>query len=266
MILAVHIGNSTSKVGFLEGERRVMARVSIHKGMTADDVMLLLHTLADLKQTSLEVDGTILSSVSPTLTGVFAQGIEQLTGVRPLIVGPGVKTGLNIKINDPSELGADLVCMSAGAIAKYPTPVLLLHVGNATTVSYVNENNCFIGTIIAAGLRRMQDSLVRYADLLNPVHLESPAKLLGTDSTESIQSGLIYGSAAMLDGLCDRVREQVEVKTTVITGDHASVLAPHCKTEMVYDETLLFDGMVAILERQERQKKGRGQCTVNSEQ
>ena len=252
MILAVHIGNSTIKVGFLDGEQRIMSRTSIHKGMTVDDAMLLLHTIAKLKQASLEVDGAILSSVSPTLTHVFAQAIEQMTGVRPLIVGPGVKTGLNIKINDPSELGADLVCMSAGAIAKYPTPVLLLHVGNATTISYVNENNCFIGTIIAAGLRRMLDSLVRYADLLNPVNLDAPSKLFGTDSAESIQSGLIYGSAALLDGLCDRVFEQYEVATTVITGDHASELKPHCRTEMILDDTLMFDGMVAILERQKK--------------
>ena len=255
MVLAIHIGNTTAKFGFLTEGGCIMGRVSIHKGMTVDDAVIQLRQIADIKGVSGSVDEAVLSSVSPALTPLYAEAVEALYDVRPLVVGPGVKTGLNIKINDPSELGADLVCMSVGVLVKYPLPSVLIHVGNATTLSYLDAAGSFTGAIITAGLRRMLDSLVSSADLLNPVVLAPPAKLFGTDSAESIRSGILYGAAAMIDGLHARICDSHPVASTVMTGDFALTVQPYCHTQMIHDELLMFDGMAAILERHKRMTK-----------
>jgi len=252
VILAVHIGNSLLEIGFFDRPQWTISRLSAHRGMTADDALLALHALSAMRGAPVSIEEAILSSVSPGLTPVLCEAIERYAGLRPLVVGPGVKTGLNIKINDPSELGADLVCLSAGVLAKYRPPILLVQAGSATTLSYLDAQGGFLGTIITAGTRHMLDSLVRHADLLNPVALRPPAKLLGTDSVESMQSGVLLGCAEMIDGLSRRIMAQHPVETAVMTGALADTLLPHCRTAFVKDDTLLFDGMAAILERQRK--------------
>jgi len=256
MVLTINISNFTMTVGFYESQdARQVSQVSIQKTMTADDLAIKLQAVARLYGVEAAPCGAILSSVSPQLTETVSLALEKLWHIRPYVVGPGLKTGLNIKINDPSQLGADLVCMAAGVVARYPLPALLVHLGDVTTLSYIDEKKSFAGTAICVGLRGMMDSIVENADLLTPVSFKAPGRLIGTDTEESIQSGVLYGMASLLDGMKARMSEEKEIRTVVATGGMAPTVLPHCSTDMVHDATLLTDGMYCIYLRQKTAAK-----------
>lgn len=251
MVLTINISNFTMTVGFYESQTvRRVSQVSIQKTMTIDDFAIKLQAVACLYGVDAAPCGAILSSVSPQLTETVSLALEKLWQIRLYVVGPGLKTGLNIKINDPSQLGADLVCMAAGIVARYPLPALLVHLGDVTTLSYIDEKKCFAGTVICPGLRGLMDSIVENADLLTPVSFRAPAHLIGTDTEESIQSGVVYGMASLLDGMKERIAAEREIRTVVATGGMAPAVLPYCHTQMLHDPTLLTDGMYCIYLRQ----------------
>lgn len=257
MVLTLSISSFTMTVGFYQaGGDSEIFKVSIHKRMTADDFYFHLTHLAGLGALQGPIEGAIVASVAPRLTGLAAQAAERLCGVRPYIIGPGIKTGIDIKINDPGQLGADLVAMAAGVAAKYPLPALLLNISEATTISYIDGKSRYLGTVIYSGLGPMMQSLVESAELLNPVSLGSPGKVLGTSTEESIRSGLIYGTAGMLDSVTDRIMAGHPAATIVATGgDSARAVLPYCRPGIIYDESLLCDGMYHIFMRQKPGKR-----------
>ena len=256
MILTLNIENSSLTSGFYNSDNeKVISTVSINKNMTCDNLALLLKNTTELYKITEKPTGVIISSVVPALTVILAMAIRKFYYCEPLIVGPGIKTGLNIKINDPSQLGSDLVCMATAAIDKYPLPSIIAYIGDTTTLSYIDEKAYYCGTIITTGINLLLNSLVENTDLLTSVPLIAPEKVIGTDTSKSIRSGIIYGTAALIDGLTERMSiEKGEAATIVATGSFAENIVPFCKKRIVLDETLLTDGLYKLYKKNTLQK------------
>ena len=202
-----------------------------------------------------DITGAIISSVVPALNGTLKKAIRLITGVSALIVGPGIKTGLSIKIDDPSQLGADLVVGAVAAKAKYPCPIIIFDLGTATTGFVIDKNGDFLGGIIAGGVNASLNALASGTALLPQIDLTAPKKVIGTNSIESLKSGAVIGTAAMLDGFIDRFEEELgEKANVVVTGGLGRVISKNCKHEVNYDENLLIDGLKIIYDKNNQEK------------
>lgn len=246
MILAIDIGNTNIVMGiYHQDELCFSARIASDKVKTDDEYALIISNILILHQIPLDaIEGGILSSVVPYLKTVVCSAINKLIGKQLIVVSSGMKTGLNILINDPSKLGSDLVVSAVAAISKYPKPIAIFDLGTATTLSVIDSNGCYRGGMIIPGMRVSVDALSACAAQLPFINIEAPEKLIGTDTANRIQSGLIYGSAAMLDGILERVESELEESVTgVITGGLANIVLPFCRKALILDENLLMDGL-----------------------
>lgn len=246
MFLAIDIGNTNIVIGLYRDDQLVRTlRIATDPLKTDDEYMLLLSSLLALHEIPLaDLEGGILSSVVPQLKTVFSSAVEKLIGRRLIVIGSGIKTGLNILIKDPSKLGSDLVVGAVAALAKYPRPIVLFDLGTATTVSVIDKAGSYRGTMIIPGLRVSVDALSEHAAQLPAINIESPEKLIGTDTISAIQAGLIHGHAAMMDGLKQRIEEELGSPATgVLTGGLAGLVLPWCREKFYHDEDLLLEGL-----------------------
>ncbi|MGN0205135.1 MAG: type III pantothenate kinase, partial [Coprococcus sp.] len=178
------------------------------------------------------------------ITDVVKGGIELLTGITPMVVGQGIKTGIRIAIDRPAGLGTDLVVDAVAASEEYNGPLAIFDLGTATTCSVVDEQRSYLGTLIMPGVVISQEALTEKTSQLPHIRFEKPKHMIGKNTVESMQSGLLYGNAAMLDGLIDRVETELGRKVTVIvTGGIGSLIVPFCRHEMIYDPDLLLKGL-----------------------
>lgn len=255
MILALDISNTNIVVGVMEsGTPSFSFRLSSDLSRTADEYAVLISFSAanygaDLKS----MDGAIISSVVPQLTDVIAEVIQRLTNRTPLVVGPGVKTGLNIRIDDPGELGADFVAEAVAALNQYPLPCVTVDLGTATAIGVLDQKGFYIGGAICPGIAVSGSALSRRTAQLPNVRLRPPASVIGKSTDDGMRSGLVYGTAAMVDGLLDRIEAELGTPVNVVaTGDHAAGIAPLCRRKMVVDEELLMRGLWLIYEKNRR--------------
>lgn len=256
MLLAIDIGNSNVVIGCLNENNETVAlfRMVTDLKKTPDEYAagmsaILLHNGVDCTA----FEGAIICSVVPPLTEIFRTAAENITGCRALVVGAGVKTGLNIMIENPASLGSDIVAASVGAMAQFPLPVVVIDMGTATTITVVDEGGRFIGGAIAPGVALSMNALSAGTSLLQKVPLEAPKKCISSTTTECMQSGAIYGTAAMLDGMISRFEAELGKKTTVVaTGGIAAKIVPHCTHHIVYDEDLLLKGLGIIYRKNKR--------------
>lgn len=258
MVLAFDIGNTNIVLGGFEGERiAFLTRLSTSLDKTEAEYAVLIKSILDIYKVDLAaVEGSVVSSVVPPLNNIMRNVLQLLTGVSPLIIGPGVKTGLNIGGGDPKELGADLVVGAVAALAKYPKPMILLDMGTATTLSVIDRAGTFRGVIIYPGVMVSFDALSSRTAQLPRISFDEPKQVIGTNSIDSMQSGLIYGNAAMLDGLIDRVDAELGDRCTVVaTGGLSTKIAPHCRHHIILDENLLLDGLRILYEKNRRPKR-----------
>ena len=249
MILAFDVGNTNIVMGVLDEEKTYfLTRFSTDHGKTEAEYAVLVKNILEVKGIELSsIKGGIISSVVPPLNDILDKVVRFLTGHKALVVGPGIKTGLHVAKGDPAELGADLVVGAVAAIAKYESPMLIMDLGTATTISAIAANNDFLGVIIYPGVKVSYDALVGRTALLSSISYDEPANVIGTTTTDAMQSGLIYGNASMLDGMIDRMAEEMGgVKTIVATGGISSRIVPHCKHDIVFDDDLLIDGLRII--------------------
>ena len=258
MILAFDIGNTNIVIGGIEGEQiSFLTRISTHLSKTEAEYAVLIKNLLEIYHVNpRSIEGSIVSSVVPPLNNIIISVVELITGEAPLVVGPGIKTGLNIS-GDPKELGADLVVAAVAAMQKYPGENLcLLDMGTATTISVVDKKGLFRGVIIYPGVMVSFDALASRTAQLPRISFDEPKQVIGTTTVDSMQSGLIYGNAAMLDGLIDRVEAELGEKCVVVaTGGLSSKVVPHCRRKIVLDEDLLLDGLRILYERNRKPKK-----------
>lgn len=266
MVLAVDVGNTNIVIGCIEDENvKFVERVSTDLSKTELEYVVEFKTLFDLYQIDLdEVRGSIISSVVPTLNNNIKAALEKLMRCTPLVVGPGLKTGLNIVMDQPGQLGADLVVDAVAGLQYYGAPLILIDMGTATTISVIDANRNYIGGMILPGVKVSLDSLVNRTSLLPRISLEAPKKVIGKNTIDSMKSGIVMGQAACLDGLIERIYEELGYETPVVaTGGLSGCIVPHCKQKIVYDDELTLKGL-GIIYRKNADEKAAGVCKTGN--
>lgn len=249
MILTVDIGNSNIVIGGVEDDRiRFEARLRTDSTKTSDEYCVDLKSLLDIYGVCAgDVEGAIIASVVPQVLNSMQTAIKKLTGKTSLVVGPGLKTGLNIKIENPSQTGADLVVGSVAALREHKPPMIIVDMGTATTMVVLDKEGALIGGCIAPGVKISLDALTDRTALLPGLQLDQPKRAIGRNTTDCMRSGIMMGNACMLDGMVERMEQELGCKTTVIaTGGIAKFIIPMCKTPMIYDKDLLIKGLAAL--------------------
>ncbi len=249
MILTVDIGNSNIVFGCVKGNDILFeARVRTDATKTSDEYCVDLKIILDVYGIDFRnIEGAIIASVVPQVLNSLKTAIKKLTGKNPLVVGPGLKTGLNIKIDNPSQTGADLVVGCVAALREHAAPLIVIDMGTATTMVVLDETGALIGGSISPGVKISLNALTDRTALLPGLQMDQPKKAIGRNTIDCMRSGVMLGAACMLDGMVDRMEEELGQKTTVvITGGIAKFIAPLCRREMIYDKDLLVKGLVAL--------------------
>lgn len=249
MILAIDIGNTNIVVGCIDEEKIYFTeRLSTVRTKTELEYAVDLKTVLDIyhiKRT--DIEGCIISSVVPQITGIAKLAAEKILKKEVMVLGPGVKTGLNIVMDNPGQLGADLVADAVAGLASYSVPLVVIDMGTATTISVVNSKKQYIGGMIMPGVGISLDALTARASQLSGISIDAPRHIIGKNTIECMKSGVLYSNAAALDGIIDRIEEELGEKTTVIaTGGLAKKIVPHCRKEIILDEELLLKGLMLI--------------------
>ncbi|MDR3344303.1 MAG: type III pantothenate kinase [Oscillospiraceae bacterium] len=254
MLLTLDIGNTHITLGVWDGKKlRLSARLATQRERTSDQYaveleVMLLHR--DVPPKSLS--GAAISSVVPELTGTLAQAAEQLTGTKALVLIPGVKTGLALPVDNPAQVGADIVAASVSARERFPLPCLVTDLGTATKLIVLDEHGAFRGCAIAPGVRISLDALSAKASQLPTISFSAVGRSIGTNTTDCMTSGVVYGTAAMLDGMTERMETELGVPfaSLVATGGLAGGILPHCRRTFSHAPDLVLDGLRRIYGKQ----------------
>lgn len=253
MLLAIDIGNTNITLGVYNKDELVfVTHIATDRSRTPDQYAVefkQIFALYDMPQNSFE--GAAISSVVPELSATMSKAVEKITGHRPMLLGPGIKTEMNILIDNPAQLGADLLAGGVGAAALYPLPCLVIDLGTASKVSVIDKNGSFCGCTISPGIGISLDALSARTSQLPNISLKTPARAIGKNTVDSMQSGTVFGYAAMIDGLCEKLEEELgdTVKTTVATGGLARDLVKSCKREIIYNGELVLYGLKVLFEK-----------------
>ena len=256
MILAIDIGNTNIVIGCIDGrDCHFVERLSTVRTKTELEYAIDIKNVLDIyhiRRTDLE--GGIISSVVPQITTVVKLAVEKILKKEVLVVGAGIRTGLNIRIDNPAQLGSDLVVDSVAAIAEYPTPLLIFDMGTANTVCVIDKDRHYIGGMIYPGVGVSLDSLTANASQLGGISLDAPEHIIGKNTADCMKSGTIYSSAAAMDGIIDRLVDELGGKVTVIaTGGLAKKIVPYCRREIILDDNLLLKGLAVIYRKNRKQ-------------
>ena len=249
MILTIDIGNSTITLGGVQGDEiRFECRINTDRVKTSDTYCIDLKTLFEIYGVELgTIEGVIIASVVPQVLNTVRTAIRKLLGTEPLVVGPGLKTGLNIKLENPGQMGADLVAAGVAALREHKPPLVIIDMGTATTMSVLDPEGAHLGGCVCPGLRISLEALTGRTSLLPGIQLDSPRQAIGRNTADAMRSGIMYGNAAMLDGMIDRFREETGWDFTVVaTGGLAKRVVPLCRHRIVYDRHLIIKGLAAL--------------------
>jgi type III pantothenate kinase len=249
MILAIDIGNSNIVFGGVEGDEILFeARIRTESTKTSDEYCVDLKIILDVYKVSADsIEGSIISSVVPQVLNSVKTALLKLTGKTPLVVGPGLKTGLKIMIDNPAQLGSDRVADAVAAVSEYPCPLITIDMGTATTISVIDKNQNFIGGVIMPGLRISAESLSSRTSQLPQISLDPPKKAIGRNTIDCMRSGIVLGCAATIDGIVEKIEQELGYSCTVVsTGGHANIVIPYCKRQIIVDEKLLLKGLMIL--------------------
>ena len=254
MILAIDIGNTNIVLGIINketGEILFTARTSTDRTFSSDQYGVQFKNIIELYNYDVKnIDGCIISSVVPPVLNAVEGGVKRLTGLDSIIVGPGVKTGLNILMDNPAQVGSDLIVNAVSALEDFKQPIIIIDMGTATTISVVDDKKNYIGGCIMPGIKVSLDAISQRAAQLPGISLVNPKKTIGKNTIECMRSGVIYGNAAMVDGMIERIEEELGQKCTVIaTGGISGLIIPYCKKDIIYDENLLLRGLYIIYKK-----------------
>lgn len=255
MILTIDVGNTNIVLGCFDGGKIAFTeRLSTDLGKTSLEYAILFRTALDIHAVKAElIDGAIIGSVVPPVTPVIRTALRKACKVNAYILGPGLKTGLNIRMENPASVGADLIAGAVGAMEDYPCPLMVIDLGTATTMCVVDQDETFIGGMIMPGIRVSLNSLVQEASMLQGISLETPKTVIGHNTVDAMRSGIIYGNAAMIDGMIDRTEEEIGQKITVIaTGGLASRVIDSCLHSIILDPELVLRGLALIYGRNKK--------------
>ena len=255
MILAIDVGNTNIVLGGIEnGEEVFSVRIASDRNKTADQYALDIQGILNMYHVAPEeIEGGIISAVVPYLQTVIPQAVKILTGKDIMVVGPGIKTGLDIRTDNPGAVGSDLIVGAVAARAKYKLPIAIIDMGTATTVSVMDEKGTYLGGMIIPGLWVSVNALSSQAAQLPYIDLTGNAKVLGTNTVDCMRSGSLIGCAAMLDGIIDRVEDELGMPVSaVLTGGVSGLVAPYCKRNFYHEPDILIRGLQILYEKNKK--------------
>ena len=247
-IIAIDIGNSETNVGVGNSTKWESYRYTTRKTITSDELLMMFKTTIDLsKLNDKAVDGVIVCSVVPQITDSVVSAISEFTTKDVLVVGPGIKTGLKVNIDNPKELGPDRIANSVGGFKKTNKEVVIVDLGTATTFDVVNSNKEYLGGSIAPGIKISLDALISKTSSLKSVELKEPDKVIGKNTYEAIKSGLVLGHASMIDSMLEKIVLESNLSPgVVITGGLGTLIQPVLNINSSYEKNLTLDGLEEI--------------------
>ncbi len=252
MILAIDVGNTNIVLGCID-EGKILNVVRIHtdtRETEAEYTIKLKEIFYAYHMDAQGFEDVILSSVVPPVTGPLIGAVRTLTGIECKVVGPGMRTGMNIRVDDPGTVAGDLIVGGVAAMHFYGTPVIVLDLGTATTATVIDENGSFRGGAIMPGVKLSYTALAAGTSLLPEISISAPKKCIATNTVDCMRSGAVFGNAAMIDGLIDRMQEELGMQCRVVaTGGLASSIVSCCRHEIVCDDDLLLKGMWYLYEK-----------------
>lgn len=249
MLLCTDVGNTNIKFALYDNDKMLMKlRFSTTHRKTADDYAVDLYTIFQINNVKAnQISGSIISSVVPVVTDPLLSAIKTVTGIDSLVVGPGVKTGLDIRLDNPAAVGSDIVCMCVALKEFYPCPVIVVGLGTATTILYMNKQKAYCGGAILPGVQVSLDALTTRCALLPSINFSAPKKVIGTNTSECMKSGILLGNASMIDGMIDRFENEIGEKCFLVaTGGLSSQVIKFCNHNITINDDLVLDGLRII--------------------
>ena len=254
MLLAVDVGNSTTSVGLFDENKHLcfLARLNTDSRKTADQICIdLINVFTLYHYDYQDVTGSILCSVVPPINFMMEKALTRLLGKPPMVVGPGVKTGLNIRMAVQTQVGANIVADAVSALEKFKAPIITIDMGTATSIGVISRDRTYEGGLLLPGVNVSLEALSRQTAQLPAISLDHPKALIGKTTEDCMRSGIIYGTAGMLDGIIDRIRAEFPNQTVhvVATGGNAPVIVKYCRNHILYDKYLLMNGLWTIYQK-----------------
>ena len=249
MVLAIDIGNTHILLGCFEDRKILFTELlSTDRSYTDLEYATLIKSALEFNVASFEdIEGAIISSVVPSVTGTIKTAVERFTNVSPIVVGPGVKTGLKIRIDNPAQLGSDLVVSAVAGIKEYGVPQINIYMGTATAFSLIDSEKNYLGTSIGAGMGIAAEALSSKTSQLPHIAFETPKKVIGTNTVDSMKSGLICQNAALIDGMIERIEEEYGEECVIVaTGRYSSLVTPLCTHKIICDKELILKGLIEV--------------------
>ena len=267
MILAIDMGNTNIEIGCLDDEKIYFTeRVSTDRTKTELEYAVLLKTILELHGVQGQnMEGAIISSVVPPLTKILRLAVKKVTDCDAFVVGAGVRTGLDIRVDNPAQVGADLIVDAVAAAEEYGYPCIVIDMGTATTIEVLDRRGYYIGGTIIPGTNASLDSLVAKASQLPAIPLEAPKRVIGRNTVDCMQSGIVFGQACMLDGMLDRFIEELGYDCKVVaTGGLSGAIIPHCRRDIIIDPMLMLKGLKIIYDKNRETDPARSRETARS--
>lgn len=252
MILAIDMGNTNIVIGCIDSEKTYFVeRVTTNHDKTGTEYAINIKNILEIHQIDpAQIEGAILSSVVPPLNAALSSAVKKILGYHPMLVGSGIKTGMNIMMDNPKTVGSDLIVDAVAALRDYPCPIIIIDMGTATTVCVVDHAGNYVGGAILPGLRVSLNSLSSKTAQLPSISLDIPKNVIGKNTIDCMRSGVMYGNAGMLDGIIERMEAELGCPASVVaTGGLARFVTPLCKHKIIYDEALLLKGLLILYEK-----------------
>ena len=253
MLLAIDVGNTNIVLGCFDEENKILfrERLSTNQSATALEYASGIRMALEMHEIDKNlIDDAIISSVVPSVTATLKDAVMKYTGRKPMIVGAGIKTGLNILIDNPAQLGSDLVVDAVAGLDEYPVPQIIIDMGTATTLSVINAKKQYIGGVIMTGMAGSMNALAAKTSQLPKISFEAPKKVIGSNTVDCMKSGIMYATASSLDGMISRIEEELgETCTVVATGGLSGLVIPLCKRNIILDDDLLLKGLSLIYQK-----------------
>lgn len=257
MILTIDVGNTNVVMGCVEnGDVKSVCRLATNLNDLSSDYAMKMRQSFEFDGIDYKnFSGAILSSVVPQLNRAIKTAVKKVTGLDCMVVGAGLKTGVNIKLDDPGQLAGDLITGAVGALALYKPPLVVVDMGTATTIVAIDSEGSYLGGAIIPGIKLSYSALSSGTSLLPNIAIEAPKKCIGTNTVDSMKSGAVYGTAALIDGMIDRMETELgEPVTVVATGGLAGTVVPYCRRKIEYEPALLLKGLAILYEKNAKRR------------
>ena len=255
MLLAIDIGNTNILIGGIKDDEIIFkARIATDRTRTSDQYGVEIKNMIEALGAKIsDISDCIISSVVPPVFNSVRTGVIKIIGKQPMVVGPGLKTGLNIHVDVPSQVGSDRIVIAVAALAEYQAPLILIDMGTATTIEVVEPDNRYLGGVIFPGVKVSLDALTSRAAQLPGISLDQPKHVIGKNTVDCMRSGTMYGNAAMIDGLVDRMEAELGHRSTIIaTGGLARFITPLCKRDIIVEKDLLLKGLNLLYKKNKK--------------